>query len=245
MNIVHRTLSLALALAACCAALPGCASRDDTSRNLELGGDMTMPLGVNINQFVRRQPPAIYVKPLQRPSSRPTALFVPLRMVQQMNQPTAFTDQVSRQIWSIWLSQGTFQQLEYEPAAGPYHPKRAIALARQRGMPYVVGGYINHYIDGGDGGESAVSLALEIYDVKSGLLLWSLAQGGTMQPRQSHDFYLFKVKERFHGDPAGLIVRSLAWDMGRELMGWVSPAAGRAMKKSASPLGGSLGGSAF
>lgn len=243
MNIAHRTLSLVLAIAACCAALPGCASRDETSRNLEFGGDLSMPLEANINQFVRRQPPAIYVKPLQRPSSRPTALFVPLRMVQQMNQPTAFTDQVSRQIWSIWLSQGTFQQLEYEPAAGPYNPRRAIALAKQRGMPYVVGGYINHYIDGGDGGESTVSLAIEIYDVKSGLLLWSMAQGGLMQPRQSHDFYLFKVKERFHGDPAGLIVRSLAWDMGRELMTWVSPAAGRAHKKTS--VTSTLGGSAF
>ena len=63
-----------------------------------------------------------------------------------------------------------------------------------------------------------------------------------MQPRQSHDFYLFKVKERFHGDPAGLIVRSLAWDMGRELMAWVSPAAGRAAKKSSTSV---FGGSAF
>lgn len=241
MNIAHRTLSLVLALA-CCTALPGCASRDETSRNLEFGGDLSMPLEANINQFVRRQPPAVYVKPLQRPSGRPSALFVPLRMVQQMNQPTAFTDQVSRQIWSIWLSQGTFQQLEYEPAAGPYNSRRAIALARQRGLPYVIGGYINHYIDGGDGGDSSVSLAIEIYDVKSGLLVWSMAQGGLMQPRQSHDFYLFKVKERFHGDPAGLIVRSLAWDMGRELMAWVSPAAGRAGKKSSTSV---LGGSAF
>ncbi len=243
MNIAHRTLSLVLAIAACCTALPGCASRDETSRNLEFGGDLSMPLEANINQFVRRQPPAIYVKPLQRPSSRPCALFVPLRMVQQMNQPTAFTDQVSRQIWSIWLSQGTFQQLEYEPAAGPYNSRRAIALARQRGLPYVIGGYINHYIDGGDGGESSVSLAIEIYDVKSGLLIWSLAQGGLMQPRQSHDFYLFKVKERFHGDPAGLIVRSLAWDMGREIMTWVSPAAGRVHRKGS--VTSTLGGSAF
>ncbi len=243
MNIAHRTLSLVLALAACCTALPGCASRDETSRNLEFGGDLSMPLEANINQFVRRQPPAIYVKPLQLPAERPRALFVPLRMVQQMNQPTAFTDQVTRQIWSIWLSQGMFQQLEYEPAAGPYNAQRAIALARQRGMPYVIGGYINHYIDGGDGGESTVSLAIEIYDVKSGLLIWSMAQGGLMQPRQSHDFYLFKVKERFHGDPAGLIVRSLAWDMGRELMVWVSPAAGRATKKTSGGLGS--GSSAF
>ena len=79
--------------------------------------------------------------------------------------------------------------------------------------------------------------------VKSGLLIWSMAQGGLMQPRQSHDFYLFKVKERFHGDPAGLIVRSLAWDMGREIMTWVSPAAGRAQKKGS--VTSTLGGSAF
>ena len=50
MNIAHRTLSLVLAIAACCTALPGCASRDETSRNLEFGGDLSMPLEANINQ---------------------------------------------------------------------------------------------------------------------------------------------------------------------------------------------------
>lgn len=73
---------------------------------------------------------------------------------------------------------------------------------RRRGAEMVVGGYINHYMDGGSGGTSSLSLALEIYDARTGTLLWSMAQGGLMEARQVHDFYLFSIKERNPGDPA-------------------------------------------
>lgn len=87
----------------------------------------------------------------------------------------------------------------------------------------VVGGYINHYMDGGTGGTSSISLAIEVYDARSGTLLWSMAQAGVMEARQVHDFYLFSIRERNPGDPSGFIARSLAWDMGREVLAWVDP----------------------
>lgn len=59
----------------------------------------------------------------------------------------------------------------------------------------LVGGYINHYMDGGAGGTSSLSLAIEVYDAKSGTLLWSMSQGGLMDARQVHDFYLFSITE--------------------------------------------------
>lgn len=73
----------------------------------------------------------------------------------------------------------------------------------------VVGGYINHYMDGGSGGASSISLAIEVYDARSGALLWSAAQGGMMEARQVHDFYLSRCASATLGI-LGFIARSLA-----------------------------------
>ncbi len=215
-------LALVLAFAAGCASTP-----DDSRSSISLAGDFSTPFQIQIDNFVRRQPPAVYVSPLGPAGHRPRALFVPLRAVQQITNAVTFSDLLSRQVWQIWLSLNAFEALEYAPEAGPFERSRALALARQRGAELLVGGYINHYMDGGSGGDSSLSLAIEVYDVKTGTQLWSLAQGGMMEARQVHDFYLFSIKERNPADPSGLIARSLAWDMGRVVLAWVDPAAAR------------------
>ncbi len=203
---------------------PGCAKSPDDSRSaVTLTGDLSTP--IQTDNFVRRQPPVAYVSPIAPLGHRPRALFVPLRMVQQTTNAVSFSDLLSRQVWQVWLSLGAFEALEYAPWAGPFDRERALALARQQGAELLVGGYINHFIDGGSGGESSISLAMEVYDVKSGSLIWSLAEGGSMEARKVHDFYLFSIAERNPADPSGLIARSLAWDMGRVILGWVDPTA--------------------
>ena len=204
----------------------GCAKSPDDSRSaVTLTGDLSTPIQIQTDNFVRRQPPVAYVSPVAPLGHRPRALFVPLRMVQQTTNAVTFSDLLSRQIWQVWLSQGAFQTLEYAPWAGPFDRERSLALARQQGAELLVGGYINHFMDGGSGGESSVSLSMEVYDVKTGNLLWSLAEGGSMEARKVHDFYLFSIAERNPADPSGLITRSLAWDMGRVILGWVDPTA--------------------
>lgn len=205
----------------------GCArSPDDSYSSISLTGDFSAPFQILTDNFVRRQPPAVYVQPQAPIGHRPRALFVPLRAVQQIGNAVTFSDLLSRQIWQVWLSQGAFQTLEYAPQAGPFDRNRALALARQKGAEVLVGGVINHYMDGGSGGESSVSLGIEIYDVKTGNLIWSLAQGGLMDKQKKHDFYLFTITERNPADPSGLITRSLAWDMGNLVKKWVNPASG-------------------
>ena len=200
-------------------------SPDDSRRETRVTGDFSTPFQVNINNFVRRQPPAVYVAPRDTLGRRPSALFMPLRMLQEIAQPVSFSSMLSRQVWQVWLSLNAFSTLQYAAEVGPYEPKRAIALAKQRGAELVVGGYINNYLDGGSGGTSSLSLSIEIYDVRSGTMIWSIAQGGLMESRQVHDFFLFSIKERNPTDPAGFIARSLAWDMGREVLAWVDPTA--------------------
>ena len=221
-----RVLFLPFLLLMLCAGSWGCAKSPDDSRSaVTLTGDLSTPIQIQTDNFVRRQPPVAYVSPQAPLGHKPTALFVPLRMVQQTTNAVTFSDLLSRQIWQVWLSLGAFKTLEYAPWAGPFERDRALAIARQQGAELLVGGYINHFIDGGSGGESSVSLSMEVYDVKSGNLLWSLAEGGSMEARKTHDFYLFSITERNPADPSGLITRSLAWDMGRLILGWVDPTA--------------------
>lgn len=226
----------------CCLALACSRSPDNSSRERRATGDLSTPFQIHINNFVRRQPPAVYVAPQQTLGRRPSALFLPLRTLQEISRPVSFSSMLSRQIWQVWLSLNAFQTLEYAAEVGPYEPESALALARRRGADLVVGGYINHYLDGGSGGTSSLSLSMEIYDARSGVLLWSMAQGGLMEARQVHDFYLFSLKERNPGDPAGFIARSLAWDMGREVLAWVDPSA---VQRPSSLWNKVFGGTAF
>lgn len=222
-RLAAKVLFVFLALGAA----TGCArSPDDSYSSISLAGDFSTPIQIKIDNFVRRQPPVAYVRPQTPLNYRPRALFVPLRAVQQITNAVTFSDLLSRQIWNVWLSQGAFNTLEYAPQAGPFDRERALAMARQKGADVVVGGFINHYMDGGSGGESSLSLNIEVYDVKSGNMIWSLAQGGLMDKETKHDFYLFNITERNPADPSGLITRSLAWDMGNEIRKWVNPAAG-------------------
>lgn len=202
----------------------GCArSPDDSYSSIAVTGDFATPFQILTDNFVRRQKPAVYVHPQAPLNRRPTALFVPLRMVQNMNNAVTFTDMLSRQIWQVWLQLGIFQTLEYAPFAGPFERSRALAIARQKGAEMLVGGYINHYMDGGANGTSSITMNIEVYDVKSGNLVWSISQGGMMEKEKKHDFYLFEITERNPQDPSGLIARSLAWDMGKLVLKWINP----------------------
>lgn len=225
MKVLARIVCLVLCLPLL-ATLCACARTPDDSRSsISLTGDLSAPLQIQIDNFVHRQPPAVYVQPGSNLGYRPTALFVPLRMMQQMSEAQTFGAMLSRQVWQIWLSLNVFDTLEFADEAGPYSRKRALELARAKGADFVVGGFINHYLDGGTGGESSLSLLLEIHDVRTGTQLWSLAQAGMMESRQVHDFYLFTVRERNPADPSSFIARSLAWDMGQLVRRWTATAA--------------------
>ena len=95
-----------LALVSGCSRAP-----DDSRRTVKVAGDFSTPVQVRINNFVRRQPPAIYVAPQQSLDRRPSGLFVPLRAVQQIANPVSFSDMLSRQVWQVWLSLNAFHTL--------------------------------------------------------------------------------------------------------------------------------------
>lgn len=186
-------------------------------------GNLSTPYTFQVNDWVYRNPPAIYVHPEGTPADPPRGLFVPLRVTQVTSNPATISRNLSRQVWQVWLSQRAFSTLEYDENATPFLLSESLALARRKGAQLLVGGYITHFLDGGTVGDSAVSMAIEIYDVATGVLLWSMAQGGSMDQQYANNFYIFQVQARMPADPVGLILRTLASDMGMEVYYWVYP----------------------
>lgn len=206
------TLSLAL--------LSGCGTNPV---NVSMTGEMATPYHVHYTENVTRNPPILFVQPSGSPDEPLTALFVPLRVTQNINHSKNISRNLSRQLWQIWLSQKAFATLEYDDSISPHRVSDALPLARKRGAKLLIGGYITHLMDGGTVADSEESITLEIYEVATGNLLWSMGQGARLDKKQASDFYLFSIQSRMPGDPLGLITRTLAQDMGMEIYYWVNP----------------------
>ena len=187
---------------------------------VNMTGDLSTPLQVQLNNWVRREPPQIYVRPNIAPTRAPTALMVPLRVTQEIRDPVSLSRNLSRTLWQTWLNQKTFSVLEYAYDAQPYDPRRALALGKQKGADLVVGGYITHYLDGGHTGSSGVSINIEIWECATGNLLWSMAQAGLLENQNSHDFHLFELRTRQPMDPPSAILQMLAAETGQIVHDW-------------------------
>ena len=209
-----------LTLAALLPLLPGCGN---SPVNVSTNGEMATPYHIHYTENVARNPPIIFVQPSGSPNEPITGLFVPLRVTQNINYSKNISRNLSRQIWHVWLGQKAFSALEYDDSIAPYKVTDALPLARQRGAKLLVGGYITHLLDGGTVGDSEASITMEVYEVATGNLLWSLGQGARLDKKQAGDFYLFSIQSRMPSDPLGLITRTLGQDMGMELYYWVYP----------------------
>ena len=203
-------LFVALLLFSCSASNP----------QVNVTGDAPPPLQVQLNNWVRRQPPQVYVRPNISPTRPPTALMTPLRITQEIRDPVSLSRNLSRTFWQGWLNQQTFSVLEYAYDAQPYDPKRALDLGKQKGADLVVGGYITHYLDGGHTGSSSVSVSIEIWETATGNLLWSLGQAGFLEYQRAHDFYLFQIRTRQPMDPPSAILQLLAEETGKLIHDW-------------------------
>lgn len=211
----HLCCLLCVSLLAACAG----SSNSGVSANVDLASEPT----VYVDTFVRQSPVQVYVHPDGPPVEPPKALFMPLRLTQQMENAVSTGYNLSRLYWQSWLQAKVFPVLEFAATNTPYRPDVALAMGRQRGADLVVGGYITHFIDGGTTGDTSVSVAIEIYEVKTGNLLWSMAQGGFMQKVAANDYLIFAVKSRMPTDPAYAVLMTLGRDMGKTVRNWIEP----------------------
>ncbi len=200
--------------------LTACAS---SSASFSTSGEMATPYHVTYDAGVVVSPVRVYVKPNISPAEPLRGLFVPLRVTQNISHHISIAKSISRQLWQVWLAQQSFAALEYDERAVPHRVEDALALARAKGANVLVGGYITHYLDGGTVGDSQVSIQMEVYEVATGTLLWSMGQGGSIDKQQAQDYFLLGVQARMPADPASLTARSLAYDMGKEILIWAKP----------------------
>ena len=172
------------------------------------------------DEWVRKGEPQIFISPDRAPENPPTAVFMPLRMTQQMEHANSIGYNLSRIVWQTWLQNNTLPTIEFAEGAPPYRRDLALAYGRQRKADLAIGGTINYYKDGGTVSDSAVSIALEIYDVKSGNLLWSFGQAAVMQSAKVNDYLLFATKTRVPTDPAMACLAAISTDLSRMVQAW-------------------------
>lgn len=207
----------------CAALLTGCGTKVGNTLSNDVNLDLASQPVVQVDNWVRLSPVQVYVQPDAGPLSPPKALFMPFRVTQQMEQASAVGNNISRLIWQTWLQNRVFGTIEFAATNTPYRPDVALAMGAQRGADLVVGGYVTHYFDGGTVGDTVVSIAIEIYDVHSGNLMWSMAQGGVMPRSTVSDYLLFATKSRMPTDPAAAVLAALGQSMGIQVRNWVSP----------------------
>lgn len=182
--------------------------------------DLASQPTIHIDNWVRRSPVQVYVYPSGDPAVPPKTLFVPFRMTQRMENATVIGTNVSRIVWQSWLQHEVLDTIEFANTNTPYRTDVALALARQRGADMVVGGYVTHILDGGTVSDTVVSISVEAYDVKTGNMIWSMAEGGTMPRSNTSDYLILATKSRMPTDPLAAVISTLGRDMGLKVREW-------------------------
>lgn len=203
-------------------ALAGCGTPVGRTLSDNVDLDLASEPVIQVDNWVRRSPVQVYVHPDISPATPPKALFLPLRVTQQMEEASAVGANISRLIWQTWLQNKVLGTIEFANTNTPYRPDLALALGAQKRADLVVGGYITHFLDGGTVGDTVVSLSIEAYDVRTGNLMWSMAQGGTMPRSRVSDYLIFATKSRMPTDPAAAVIAALAADMGLKIRNWAT-----------------------
>ena len=163
------------------------------------------------------------VHPTVNSSHKPTALFVPLGLVQNSRDHEAVSKGVSRLVYESFLAEKTFAALEYNGYVIPYHVEDMLPVARQKGAEYLVGGVINQYFDGGATGDSRFAMQLYIYQVDSGDLMWSLHHSGVLPYKADSQFGLFTVKNRMPVNPMSTLISVVGGELARLIHYWTDP----------------------
>lgn len=208
---------LILGAAGCDLNPTGRALRDTININSSGQAEIVLDNWVNTSSI------QVYVYPQSPPIEPTKVLFVPFRMTQQIENFLTIGNNISRIIWQNWLQNNIFSTLEFLQTGMAFRSDTALAVAKQKGANLVVGGYITDFIDGGLSGDTRVSIAIEIYDVPTGNLIWSLAQAGSMQAGRVNDYIIFATKTRMPTNPSAAVISILAEDMGKKVKEWTNP----------------------
>ncbi|AGW14599.1 hypothetical protein [Megalodesulfovibrio gigas] len=171
--------------------------------------------------------PQVYVHPAQHAERPYTAVFLPFRMQQAMDHSSHYGREVARLFYQTWLSQKLFPVMEFEESISGQHANfgqsQAVAIARSKGADLAITGRVTRLLAGGSVGKSEVAIRLEIYDARSGQLVWSMAHSGSMESIQTHDYLVFFLRNNLPADPVYAITASIARNMAIPMQRWLRP----------------------
>lgn len=187
--------------------------------DLALGLRFYREAGIYTGEIVTR------VHPTANLEGKPTALFVPLGLVQNNRDHQAISLGVSRLVYESFLQEQTFAVLEYNDYVVPYRTEDMLPLAREKGADYLIGGVINQYFDGGAAGDSRFAMQLFVYQVESGDLMWSLHHSGVLPYKPDSDYALFKVKHRMPVNPMSTLIAAVSGELATLIHYWTDYAA--------------------
>lgn len=164
------------------------------------------------------------IHPTANLEEKPTALFVPLGLVQNSRDHQAISLGVSRLIYDTFLAEQTFAVLEYNDYVIPHRTEDMLPVAREKGADYLIGGIINQFYDGGAAGDSRFAVQLFVYQVESGDLMWSLHHSGVLPYKPDSDYALFKVKNRMPVNPMSTLISVVGGELATLLHYWTDQA---------------------
>lgn len=201
--------------------LGGCATMTSVDDHVDF--ELASKTTIYRDQWVRRNPPEVHVRPNAPASKAPTVLFIPFRVTQPIKQPGMIGYSVARNIYHTWATMQIFPAMEFSGDDTPYRRDLAVQLGKQRGADMVVGGFVTYIYAGGTAGDTQLAVQVEAHDVQSGQLVWSMAQSGIMPASKTNDYLLFATKSRLPSDPLYAITRAIAVDMGKQMQDWIAP----------------------
>lgn len=186
--------------------------------DLDRGWRIYKDAGIYTGEIVTR------IHPTANLEEKPTALFVPLGLVQNSRDHQAISLGVSRLIYDTFLAEQTFAVLEYNDYVIPHRTEDMLPVAREKGADYLIGGIINQFYDGGAAGDSRFAVQLFVYQVESGDLMWSLHHSGVLPYKPDSDYALFKVKNRMPVNPMSTLISVVGGELATLLHYWTDQA---------------------
>ena len=171
---------------------------------------------------VNRAKPEIYIYPVDSALFPPNALMLPFPVTQAMGPREAepMSKALTKIIWQALVKEEAFPVIEYAESMYIYNQSQALSLARYKNADVVIVGSIPYVLAGGTGGINQVTVKLEVYDVQSGELIWSMIQAGVLDAKPTQDYIFFTQKSKLPADSLYVVTEAVGSDLGKILHRW-------------------------
>lgn len=192
------------------------------SINRRASVDLSRSVVVYNLEEVERSKPEVYVYPMNPSPFPPKALMLPFSVSQALGPGEAepLSKNMTRIFWQAMVKEEAFPVLEYDESVYPYTLGQALVLARAKGADMVIVGNIPYFITGGSSGMNQLVMHMEVYDVQTSELIWSVTSAGALDAKPSQDFIFFHRQSKLPTDSLYAVAMALGSDMGKVLYDW-------------------------